>query len=111
MAGPKNVIERLEEQLKLAGCVRGARKPIYVKAGTRKILSHYAQRHISVVCTDVIELCALARDQADEIVQAQMKGHQFGASTAENRAVMYADDLWHLIDLAKPSPKPVILTK
>lgn len=105
-----NVIDRLKEQLALAGCVRGAKKPIY-KAGRggKKTLSHYALQHITVVSADVLELCGLCCDQSDPIVEAQIKGHSFSVAAERGagggKATMYADDLFHLISLAETKPE------
>lgn len=102
-----DVIDRLREQLKLAGKVRGNKIPVYRELPDgKKVLIRYDKELIRVCCSDVVELCELAKANGaggDPIVLGQYKGHTHGMLPGYTGfAAMYADDLYHLIDLAKP---------
>lgn len=104
-----NVVDRVKEQLRLAGKVRGHRTPIYRDNpdGT-KTLSHYAQQHFTADSKDIIELCDLARDQADPIVQALRKGHTFALLPGcPGKGTNYADDVFHLLEQAEAKHREV----
>lgn len=90
--------ERLADLLKVSGKVRGFRQPIYRDDNT---IDHYAQHHIEVVAGDVLEIASTVTDPNDKIAAALRKG--CGNIAAETRVAIYADDLYHLLDAAKPS--------
>ena len=103
----QGVIERMQEQLQLAGKVRGYKKAIYREVGRgKKELVHYARQMLHVQSADILELCELAKANgrgADPIVLAQKRGHEFSLMPGNaGEATMQADDVFYLIDLAKP---------
>jgi hypothetical protein len=89
-------VERLRDALAAGNKVRGFRKPIYRADCT---LDHYAQHHVEIVAGDVLEACALA-DPTVQVVKDLKKGSS--AVPPETHVVVYADDLYALLDAVKP---------
>lgn len=104
MAEPKNVIERVREQLKLEGKARGHRVPMYVDLpdGTKKRVADGIQ-HVTMISSEVLDLVALAHANGNstEIVRALEKGHKFAnLPGCPGKGTNYADDIFHLLEMA-----------
>ena len=91
-----NAVERLADALKVSGKIRGHKVPIY---RADKSLDHYARQMTEVMAGDIMEAVSEA-DLADEIVAALQQGSR--GFTPEQKVVVLADDVFHLIDKAGP---------
>lgn len=114
MAEPKNVIERVREQLKLEGKERGKRTPMYADLpdGSKKRVADGIP-HVTMISSEVLELVALAHANGNstEIVHALEKGHKFAnLPGCPGKGTNYADDIFHLLEMAT-SPKTVAAAK
>lgn len=70
-----------------------------IKDKTRNFRGPNEEReYVELAAGDVATLCAAAPDQADEVVHAQTKG--CGTAPPTRKVVIYADDAFHLLDLA-----------
>jgi hypothetical protein len=92
-------LDRLKGALVAGKKTRGKRTPYYRPDGS---LDHYSREHIEVLAGDVAEVCAACTNQDDEIVQAQTKGTS--RLPGDTRVILYADDVFHLCDLAEAKP-------
>lgn len=98
-----NVIERVREQLRVQGKMRGFKKPLYEPKTKR--LKGYAVQWVEMLSADVLELCAMARANGTDtaIVRALEMGHQAAISNGcTGRGTNQADDIFHLLDCAGP---------
>ena len=84
--------DRLRDALTVGKKTRGRRVPVYRPDGS---LDHNAVEHIEVTAGDVAEVCALAKDPTDSIVQAQSNCSRL---PKDLKVVLYADHVFHLLD-------------
>jgi hypothetical protein len=96
-------VERLREALEQGGKERGWRKAKYHPDGS---LDHYMRQLIEVVAGDILEACGKSIVQDNQIVQDLRKGSSAKGVDPDTRVVIYADDLFFLLDSTVPA-KPV----
>lgn len=107
---PKNVIERVREQLQREGKERGKVTATYITLPDgRQARGNDGVHLVMMKSPEALELVALAHGngKADEKVKALERGHKFAMLPGcKQQGANLVDDIYHLLDAASSSAAP-----